>query len=139
MTTMTQDSTLNSQVYHSLCTSFALRSCEWIFKVNYADMDNIGGNMTTLLCTLSLYRPVLRRDLPFHHLQEEECEFFDLQCIIISARCVCACVCPQLILHTSRLISLILFFTVITEYSRTSCGCDDSQFYEKPILLTALF
>lgn len=77
--------------------------------MNYADMDNIGGNMTTLLCTLSLYRPVLRRDLPFHHLQEEECEFFDLQGIIISARCVCACVCPQLILHTSRLISLIFF------------------------------
>lgn len=39
--------------------------------------------MITLVCTLSVYRSVLRRDLPFRHLQEEECEFcFDLLGII---------------------------------------------------------
>lgn len=38
-----------------------------LVELNYPDIDNIGGYMTTLSCALASFRPVLRRDRPFHH------------------------------------------------------------------------
>lgn len=68
MKTMTQDSTLNSQVHDLI----------WYFKLNFANRDNIGCIMTTLVFTHCLDRSVHRRGLPRHRSQEEECESFEI-------------------------------------------------------------
>ena len=51
---------------------------------------------------------------------------------------VSQCICPEIISHTTGLLSLIFLVTFRTVCSRAFLGCSDSQFLQRQVL-TALF